>query len=119
MRPGLLIKAMREAAVATVVLSVSLMLVELILTTVLPTLLEDLSGVLMQVPFLQTIIGALLGTDIGDVIGPETISAFACPSARRTLTLPKSRVPMMSGHAGAAASRAGVRERSALWLFCD
>ena len=77
MRTGLLIKTIREMAVTTALLSAALMVVELILTTVLPTLLEDLSGVLLQVQFLRTIFSALLGTDIGDVIGPEMISAFA------------------------------------------
>ena len=77
MNRGLLIKSMREAAAATAILCVALLLIEVILASILPTLWNDFSSVLFQIEFFQTIIKALLGTDIGDMLGPEAIMAIA------------------------------------------
>ena len=77
MNRGLLVKSMREAAVATAILSIALMVFEALLTLVLPTLMENFSSQLLQLEFFRTIISALLGTDIGELLGPETITAFA------------------------------------------
>ncbi|MHC5008366.1 MAG: hypothetical protein ACYTGF_13520 [Planctomycetota bacterium] len=77
MNRGLLIKSMREAAAATAILCVALLLIEVILASVLPTMWNEFSGMLLQIEFIQTIIKALLGTDIGDMLGPEAIMAIA------------------------------------------
>jgi ABC-type transport system involved in multi-copper enzyme maturation permease subunit len=74
---GLLLKSMRETAVATAILSAALLAIETILAAILPTLWNEFSGMLLQLEFFQTIIKALLGTDIGDVLGPEAIMAIA------------------------------------------
>jgi ABC-type transport system involved in multi-copper enzyme maturation permease subunit len=74
---GLLIKSMREAAAATAILCVALLLIEVILASILPTLWNEFSGMLLQIEFFQAIIKALLGTDIGDMLGPEALMAIA------------------------------------------
>jgi ABC-type transport system involved in multi-copper enzyme maturation permease subunit len=74
---GLLVKSMREAAVVTAILSGALLFIEVILASILPTLWNEFSGMLLQIEFFQGIIKALLGTDIGDMLGPEAIMAIA------------------------------------------
>lgn len=74
---GLVAKSLREARLTVVILSTAIMVVEAILAFVLPTVLEDFSAQLLQLRFIRTIVQALLGTDLGEVIGPETVVAFA------------------------------------------
>jgi ABC-type transport system involved in multi-copper enzyme maturation permease subunit len=61
----------------TLIMSVALLLIEVILASILPTMWSEFSGLLMQIEFFRTIIQALLGTDIGDMLGPEGIMAIA------------------------------------------
>ncbi|MHC4414130.1 MAG: ABC transporter permease subunit [Planctomycetota bacterium] len=77
MNRGLLVKSMREAAAATAILSGALLFVEAILASVLPILWEEFSSQLLQIEFFQTIIKALLGTDLGELLGPEALFAIA------------------------------------------
>ena len=76
MNRGLLIKSSREGMGVLLILAPALMIVEGILSYVLPTFLDDFSSQLLQVPFFQSILKALLGTDIGSFIGPEAIIAM-------------------------------------------
>jgi ABC-type transport system involved in multi-copper enzyme maturation permease subunit len=74
---GLLIKSIREATVVTAILAGALMLVEVILAAVLPMLWAEFSGQLLQIEFIRAMITALLGTDIGELLGPEALMAIA------------------------------------------
>jgi ABC-2 type transport system permease protein len=74
---GLLVKSVREAFAATAILSGALLAIEAILAAVLPMLWEQFSSQLLQFEFIQAIISALLGTDIGDMLGPEALMAIA------------------------------------------
>lgn len=73
---GLLTKSLRDAAVPVLILSLALLAVEVILGIVLPTVQADLSAQLLQMPFLRTILRALLGSDVGDVLAMETVIAI-------------------------------------------
>jgi ABC-type transport system involved in multi-copper enzyme maturation permease subunit len=77
MNRGLLAKSIREATLVTVMLSAALMLIEGILSFVLPTVMQDFSATLLQLPFFRTIIQALLGADVGDQLVPQTFVAIA------------------------------------------
>lgn len=77
MNRGLLLKSAREAAVQTALLSVALLVIEAIFSYVLPTYLQEFSGQLLRIEFFQSMIRALLGTEIGDLIGPDAFFAIA------------------------------------------
>ncbi|MEE8458228.1 MAG: ABC transporter permease subunit [Phycisphaerales bacterium] len=77
MNRGLLAKSIHEAWLVTVLLSAALMLIEGILSYVLPTVMQDFSATLLQLPFFRTIIQALLGADVGDQLVPQTFVAIA------------------------------------------
>lgn len=73
---GLLAKSAREAAVAVMILSAALLAVEVVFGIVLPTVHEDISAQILQLPFVRTILRALLGADIGDVLALEAVIAI-------------------------------------------
>jgi ABC-type transport system involved in multi-copper enzyme maturation permease subunit len=77
MNRGLLAKSIREATVVTVMLSAALMLIEGVLNFVLPSVMQEFAGPLLQNPFFRTIIQALLGADVGDQLVPQTFVAIA------------------------------------------
>ena len=77
MNRGLLLKSLVDARAVTVLLVVAMLLAEGVLSYVLPTVMQDFSGQLLQVPFFRTIISALLGADIGDTLVPSTFIAIA------------------------------------------
>jgi ABC-type transport system involved in multi-copper enzyme maturation permease subunit len=74
---GLLAKALREAGATSVALAAGLMTVEALLAWVLPSVLEDFSAQLLQLRFFRTMVQALLGSDLGQVIGPDSVVAIA------------------------------------------
>jgi beta-exotoxin I transport system permease protein len=75
--PGLLAKSLREAWVTVMILSAAMLSVEVILGVVLPTIQADISAQILQMPFLKTILKALLGADVGDALAPEAVIAIA------------------------------------------
>ncbi len=77
MNRGLLIKSLREAWIATVLFSLALMVLEAIFAYVLPTFADQFSTVLLQLEFVQRMVQALLGTDIGTQITPDVFSSIA------------------------------------------
>lgn len=77
MNRGLLVKSVRDGTVVVVMLAVALLLIEAVLSYVLPTVMADYSDTLMQLPFFRPIIQALLGADIGDQLLPQTLIAVA------------------------------------------
>lgn len=77
MNRGLLIKSLREVWIATMLFALALMAIEAILAYVLPTFADQFSTVFLQLEFAQRMLQALLGTDIGDQIGPSVFSSMA------------------------------------------
>lgn len=73
---GLLAKSGREGRAIVLILGPALLVVETILSYVLPTFLDEFSAQLLQVPFIRSMISALLGTDIGAMISPDAIIAI-------------------------------------------
>jgi ABC-2 type transport system permease protein len=76
MNRGLFIKSLRELAPPTALLGVALFLVEMILQIVLPRVAEQARGQMMQMPFAQNIIKAMLGTDTLPEAGPGLFLSF-------------------------------------------
>lgn len=74
MNLGLLIRSIREIRGATLAFTCGLFLFELLLGLVVPTFQKEFSERLMQVEFLQKIIAALLGTEVGAVVGPTALA---------------------------------------------
>lgn len=77
MNRGLLIKSLREVWIATVLFALALMVLEAIFAYVLPTFADQFSTVLLQLEFVQRMIQALLGTDIGAQVSPNVFSSIA------------------------------------------
>lgn len=77
MNRGLLLKSVRDATAVTVLLSAALLLIETVLSYVLPTVMADFSDTLLQLPFFQAMLQALLGADIGTQLLPQTLIAVA------------------------------------------
>ena len=77
MNRALLIKAIRETWLATLLFSLGLFVFEAIVSAVLPGLLGEFQENLMRLPFFQNIIRALLGTDIGESLGTVAFVSIA------------------------------------------
>ncbi len=79
MNRGLVLKAVREVWPVTLGLGLALLAIEAVLAYVLPTFQQQFSQQIMQLQFAQTLIKALLGTDMGkgEPMGPEMITAIA------------------------------------------
>ncbi|HEV3137630.1 MAG TPA: ABC transporter permease subunit [Pirellulales bacterium] len=76
MNRGLMLKAAVEIWPSTLLCGSLLFGVEALLAYVLPAFQAQFSESLRQIKFLQTIFGALLGTDVGGELGPEMFMAF-------------------------------------------
>ena len=72
---GLLQRSLRETRGTTLAFATGLFLFELLLGIILPTFQKDFSDKLMQVEFLQKIIAALLGAEVGS-FAPSTALAM-------------------------------------------
>lgn len=72
---GLIQRALRETRGVTVAFAAGLFLFELLLGTIIPTFQKEFSDKLMQVEFLQKIIAALLGAEVGS-FAPTTALAM-------------------------------------------
>lgn len=73
---GLLTKSLYEVWLSTLLFGFSLLAVTALLTYILPQIQEGLSGVLDEIPFVRSILTALLGTELGDEITARTMQAF-------------------------------------------
>ena len=73
---GLLAKTIREVWLTTLLLGAALSLVMALLTYILPQVQESFNDIFSQMPFVKTLITALLGTDIGDQMTAQTMQAF-------------------------------------------
>ena len=77
MNRGLLIRAFRESWPATLLLGLVLMGVEAALAFVLPKFSSQMSGQFLQFELGRGIMQAMLGTELGDQIGPQMFAAVA------------------------------------------
>ncbi|MCI0362745.1 MAG: ABC transporter permease subunit [Phycisphaerales bacterium] len=77
MNSGVIIKTAREIWVPTLMFGIGLLLSEILLAFVLPSVEKDFGGIISQFKLFQTLLKALLGTDIGDKVGPEALQAIA------------------------------------------
>ncbi len=75
MNRGVMLKSMREVSGPTLIIGAALMIVEALLAWVLPTVQQQMATSLARLPFTQTIIRALVGTDVGDIPGPDVFTA--------------------------------------------
>ena len=73
---GLWTKALREAWLGTLLFGVGLFAFEVIVAAVLPMFHEDLESQFLQIEFIQHVIKALLGTDVGDSFGPLAVGSI-------------------------------------------
>ncbi len=76
MMRGLFTKTLHEVWLTTLLFGFSLMAVKALLTFILPQIQEGLGGVFDQLPFVKSIVTALLGTELGDEITARTMQAF-------------------------------------------
>jgi len=73
---GVVEKTAREVWLQTLVLGASLMVVECLVAYVLPTFKKEIAGSWGQVAFVQNLLKALLGSELGDQVGPHALQAL-------------------------------------------
>lgn len=73
---GLFAKIGYETWLPTLLFGLSLLIVNALLTFILPQTQQALDGVLGQIPLAKTLLTALLGTEVGDEISARTMQAF-------------------------------------------
>lgn len=73
---GLFTKSFHEVWLPTLLFGLSLLAVMALLTYVLPQIQEGLGGVFEEIPFVRSMLAALLGTELGDEITARTLQAF-------------------------------------------
>jgi ABC-type transport system involved in multi-copper enzyme maturation permease subunit len=73
---GVMLKAARELLPVTVLLGVLLLAIEAVLAYVLPTFAQQFSAQLARIQFFQSIIKAMLGTDLPEGFGADIFSAI-------------------------------------------
>jgi hypothetical protein len=77
MMRGLLRKSLRDAIPGMVGFGIAILIAECVLTLVVPQLQQDfLDTVWAQLPFVRTMLGALLGTDLGPSISARLLQAI-------------------------------------------
>lgn len=76
MNYGLLLKALRETWPATLLFGLGLFVFEALLAYVFPTYFDEMAAPLLNLPFFRNILRALLGTDVGETLGPAVLSSF-------------------------------------------
>ena len=76
MMRGLLAKTLREMWLTILLFGLGLMLVKALLTYVLPQVQQGISNVMEQLPFVRSVLTAILGTEVGDQITAQTMQAF-------------------------------------------
>ena len=76
MNLGVIRKAVREAWLLTLILGAALMLTEGLLAYVLPTFRQEIAGAWESIEFVQNLLKALVGSDLGDMVGPHVFQAL-------------------------------------------
>jgi hypothetical protein len=84
---GLIARASREAWPGTLIAGAGLLVVEAVLAYVLPSFEGQISAVWSQMPFVQTLLRALLGSEAAGQLGPEVFRSipWAHPAALAVL----------------------------------
>ena len=77
MNRGLLEKSLREIMVLTFVCAGAIFLFELLFTAVMGSFQNQISAYLLQLEFMQRILSALLGADLGGELGPRALASMA------------------------------------------
>jgi len=73
---GLLRKSLRETWSTTLLFGVAAALLLGLLTYVLPRIMEQMGPVLSQMEFFRSFVTALIGSELGDQISPESMQAY-------------------------------------------
>ena len=73
---GMLLKIFYEVWVTTLLCGVGLLIIKALLTYILPQVVEGMSEIFQQMPFVKSLITALLGSEVGDQITARTMQAF-------------------------------------------
>lgn len=76
MNYGLVQKALREVWLGTLLFGLGLFVFEALLAYVFPTYFDEMAAPLLNLPFFRNILRALLGTDVGETLGPAVLSSF-------------------------------------------
>ncbi|HJN08723.1 MAG: ABC transporter permease subunit [Pirellulaceae bacterium] len=76
MMRGLFTKTLHEVWLPTLLFGCSLLVVNVLLTHVLPQIQQGLGGMFDHLPFMRSMLTALLGTELGDEITARTMQAF-------------------------------------------
>src|SRR3972149_5638327 len=74
MNIGLIHKAVRETWASTLAFAAGLFVFELLLGLILPAFQKEFSDKFLQMEFIQKIFAALLGAEVGKVMGPAIFS---------------------------------------------
>lgn len=74
MNLGFIHKAVRETRASTLAFAAGLFVFELLLGLILPVFQKEFSDKILQMEFIQRILAALLGAEVGKVIGPAIFS---------------------------------------------
>src|SRR3972149_5464441 len=74
MNLGLIYKAVRETWASTLWFATGIFVFELVLGLILPAFQKEFSDKFLQLEFMQKILAALLGAELGKVMGPAVLS---------------------------------------------
>ncbi|MBI1826964.1 MAG: ABC transporter permease subunit [Planctomycetes bacterium] len=77
MNVGILHKAFRETIGVTIALALGLCVMEVLFVYALSTFFEEMTGPLLQMPFVRRLVAAFLGVDAGQEIGPMLLVSLA------------------------------------------
>src|SRR5262249_49885112 len=77
MNLGVMLKSAREQWPITLLLGLIAMGIEALLAYVLPTFQREFSMQILQLPFVRTMVRAMLGMDVGAGLGPQLFGAIA------------------------------------------
>ncbi len=77
MNRGVLTKTVREVWVVTLIFAAAMAAVEALLAGVIPIFVDEAAGQILKVPFIRNMLAALLGTEIGDAVGPAVVLPLA------------------------------------------
>ncbi len=87
MNLGIILKTVREVWVVTLIFVVGVALFEGFLTYLIPTYFDEFAGHVLEIKFVRNIITAILGTDVGEKIGPAAMLSFSWVHPILLLTL--------------------------------
>lgn len=76
MMRGILLKSFHEVWVPTLLCGMGLLVIIALLTFVLPQIVEGMSEIFEQMPFVKSLITAMLGTEVGERITARTMQSF-------------------------------------------